>query len=394
MYSQAAKILHWLVAAAIVLQFILANLAEAAEDNDQVMQQLALLANHKSVGITILTLAVIRLLWRFTHSPPPLPGTMPHWQVIASHISHWTLYTLLFLIPISGWLMSSASAYSVSWFNIVQLPDFIAPDPELKELLEEVHETLAGLLFLVASLHIAAAIKHAVFDRDGVLARMSSIVSISLFIGVIVAGIYMLLPTSGATTNATTENVLSDTSSPEAADDMAEGNLPSWDIDYDLSSISFTGEQAGAKFTGTWTQWQADIRFDRSNLASSTARVTISTGLPDTGDAERDTTMQNADWFDTANHPTVIFTATDFTVEAEGYAAQGILTVKERRTPIQFTFTIERDNDRVQLLGKARIDRLKHNIGIGEWLDTSWVGQFVDVTVRVAARAPETTGND
>ena len=126
-YRTPAKILHWLVAGLIIAQYILAELAEAAEDRVEILNQLAVLANHKSIGITILALAIVRIVLRFKSPPPALPATMPKWQVWGSHLSHILLYGFLFALPLSGWLMSSAKAYSVSWFNLVVLPDLIAP---------------------------------------------------------------------------------------------------------------------------------------------------------------------------------------------------------------------------------------------------------------------------
>jgi len=171
-YTSTAKMLHWLVAGLVVVQFVLANLAERAEDADDAVRELALFANHRSVGITILALVIIRLLWRWRNPAPRLPETMPRWQLTASKISHWSLYGILLVMPISGWLMSSAAEVSVSWFNVVQLPDFVAPNHDLHEIFEEIHELLATLLFVIASLHILAALKHGLFDKDGVLQRM------------------------------------------------------------------------------------------------------------------------------------------------------------------------------------------------------------------------------
>jgi len=171
-YTPVAKLLHWLVAGMIVLQFVLAKLADIASDDGSTVRELALLANHMSVGITILVLAVMRLAWRQKNQPPALPDTMPQWQVTASQLSHWSMYALLFALPITGWLMLSASANSASWFNLFQLPDLVAPNPEAKAVFEETHETLGKLLILVASLHIGAAMKHALIDKDGVLQRM------------------------------------------------------------------------------------------------------------------------------------------------------------------------------------------------------------------------------
>jgi len=174
-YTSTAKLLHWLVASLVVVQFVLANLAERAEDADDLVSELALFANHRSVGITILALIIIRLLWRWRNPPPPLPETVPRWQLMASRVSHYSLYGILLVMPISGWLMSSAADVSVTWFNLVNLPDFIAPNHDREEFFEGIHELLATLLFVIASLHILAALKHGLFDKDGVLQRMWSL---------------------------------------------------------------------------------------------------------------------------------------------------------------------------------------------------------------------------
>ena len=171
-YTSTAKLLHWLVAGLVVVQFVLANLGERAEDADDLVRELALFANHRSVGITILTLIIIRLLWRWRNPAPRLPETVPRWQVIASRVSHYSLYGILLAMPVSGWLMSSAGEDSVTWFNLVQLPDFVAPNHDVHEFFEGVHKLLAKLLFVIASLHIFAALKHGFFDKDGVLQRM------------------------------------------------------------------------------------------------------------------------------------------------------------------------------------------------------------------------------
>ncbi len=174
-YTAPAKLLHWLVASLVVVQIVLANLAERAEDADDLVSELALFANHRSVGITILALIIIRLLWRWRNPPPPLPETVPQWQLMASRVSHYSLYTILLVMPISGWLMTSAADVSVSWFGLVDLPDFSAPNHDREEFYEGIHELLATLLFVIASLHILAALKHRLFDKDGVLQRMLAV---------------------------------------------------------------------------------------------------------------------------------------------------------------------------------------------------------------------------
>jgi cytochrome b561 len=167
-YGYVAQTLHWAIVALIIAQLTLAKIADGLPLG---LQKLAVLARHKSVGITILGLAVARLAWRLIDRPPALPP-MPRWQTIAARWNHWALYLLLFAMPVTGWLMSSASNYPVSWFGLVQLPDFVGPDPVLKETLETVHEVLARVLVALAILHLAAALKHQFFDRNGLLFRM------------------------------------------------------------------------------------------------------------------------------------------------------------------------------------------------------------------------------
>jgi cytochrome b561 len=167
-YGIVAQTLHWAIVALLIVQVTLGMIADELPLG---LEKLALLARHKSFGITILGLAVIRLAWRWIDRPPP-PPPMPRWQQLAANLNHWALYALLFAMPLSGWMMSSASNYPVSWFGLAQLPDLVLPDRSLKEQLEEVHELLATILISLALLHVAAALKHQFFDRDGLLFRM------------------------------------------------------------------------------------------------------------------------------------------------------------------------------------------------------------------------------
>jgi len=167
-YGFVAQGLHWIIAAMLVIQVALGKIADELPTG---LDKLALMARHKSVGITILALAAIRLAWRLIDRPPP-PPPMPRWQHAASRLTHGAFYVLLFAMPVTGWLMSSASNYPVSWFGLFQLPDFVRPDEGLEHRLEDVHETLAKVLIALAILHVVAALKHQFIDRDGLLMRM------------------------------------------------------------------------------------------------------------------------------------------------------------------------------------------------------------------------------
>ncbi len=158
-----------------------------------------------------------------------------------------------------------------------------------------------------------------------------------------------------------------------------------WQVDYAQSYIRFTAEQAGANFTGSWQQWRADMRFADDALADSAFEVKIDVNGVDTEDDERDTTLMDAEWFAAERFPTVIFSSGDIEATDDGYRANASLQLKGTRKPIVFTFDVETDGDRRRLTGTARLDRLALGIGTGEWTDTEWVGQFVDVDVLVIA---------
>ncbi len=167
-YGWVAQALHWAVVVLLVVQVTLGKIADGLPVG---LDRLIMMSRHKSFGITILGLAAIRLAWRWIDPPPPLPP-MPRWQAVAARLNHWALYALLFALPLTGWLMSSAANRPASWFGFLQLPDLIAPDEGLEEAFEAAHELLVNVLFVLAALHVAAALKHQFLDRDGLLFRM------------------------------------------------------------------------------------------------------------------------------------------------------------------------------------------------------------------------------
>jgi cytochrome b561 len=168
-YGALAQLFHWIIAALIVTQFAL---AWSADDLPLGARKLGLLARHKSVGMTILMLAILRLLWRLWAPPPALPGAMRRFERIAARVTHIAFYVLLFAMPLTGWLMSSAKNYSVSWFGLFTWPNLIAKDEAAFDFLRLTHDTLSNVLFAIAVLHILAALKHHFWDRDDVLKRM------------------------------------------------------------------------------------------------------------------------------------------------------------------------------------------------------------------------------
>jgi len=115
---------------------------------------------------------MLRLLWRASHKPAPMLATIPHWQRVAANAVHVLLYALLFAIPLSGWLMSSAKGFQTVYLGLLPLPDLLAKDKVLGDALGALHQVLNIALLLLIVAHVAAALKHHFIDRDGTLARM------------------------------------------------------------------------------------------------------------------------------------------------------------------------------------------------------------------------------
>lgn len=178
-YGAVAMTFHWVIAAVLVSNiafgFYVHNMAEDDPDHFAYVQI------HKSIGLTILFLAVLRLLWRLFDPPPMLPEGMPKWERLAARASHWSLYGLMFAIPLTGWAVVSASPFGIPtfWFGVFEWPHipFLSELPRAEKAplrgdFFAAHITLAYVTLFVLAVHVLAALKHHFLDRDSVLKRM------------------------------------------------------------------------------------------------------------------------------------------------------------------------------------------------------------------------------
>lgn len=165
-----AMALHWTIAVLIIGMAIVGlTMGELANSPTKVK----VFALHKSTGITVLALVLVRLVWRLFSRRPELPADMPRWQRALSSLTHGLLYLMMLVMPLSGWLYNSASNFALQWFGLFSLPKLSGPDPDLKHLAHEIHETGFYVLALLFAVHVAAALKHHFIDRDATLARMT-----------------------------------------------------------------------------------------------------------------------------------------------------------------------------------------------------------------------------
>lgn len=168
-YTRTAILLHWLIALLIFTAFPMGvYMHELPFSPDK----LRLYSWHKWIGVSIFLLALVRLTWRTTHRPPALPDAMAAWEKFAAHAVHFSLYALIMIIPVSGWLMSSAKGVQTVWLGVLPLPDLLSKSKELDDLLKEIHESLNFLMLGLVLAHVGAALKHHFIKRDDILSRM------------------------------------------------------------------------------------------------------------------------------------------------------------------------------------------------------------------------------
>jgi len=161
--------LHWLHAALIAGAFGLAWTVGGMSFSAQKTQ---LISWHKWLGITVLLLVALRLIWRILKGAPPVSQSLPRWQRGLATGVHHLLYLLMFALPFSGWLMTSAFGGNLDYLGFLPLPALLSENEDVGLILLDVHGALAGLLFVLVGLHAAGAFKHYVLDHDKTLARM------------------------------------------------------------------------------------------------------------------------------------------------------------------------------------------------------------------------------
>lgn len=357
-YGLVAKGFHWLIALLVIGLLALGLYMSAQEPPTP--QVFKLYALHKSLGITVLALAVLRVLWRLYNAHPlPLPNHKA-WEKVLAKAVHAFLYLSLFLMPLSGWVMSSAKGYSVSVFNLFTLPDFVPRSDSLAEAAEEVHEIAAYTLIAIVVLHAAGAIKHHVIDKDSTLRRMLPAIAVAAFMAF---------------------------ANPALAQDAA-----AWTIQKDASKLTFTATQMGASFEGSFGVFDGTIRFDPANLPGSKADIAITMDSIETGSTDRNSYVRMADWLDIAKFPQGHFvtSAIEKGLDANQYVAKGNLTIRDVTLPVTLPFilSIEKDAqgaDVATMQGDTTINRLDFGIGQGQWKDTKSVSGEIGIHISLKA---------
>jgi len=397
-YGSVSKSFHWLTALLIFTVFPLGAIAnnmayqiKTADSPDPALiaQTAYLFSIHKTLGIAVFFVALARIVWALTQ---PKPGAMhPDRKVetFAAEVAHWLLYSSLVIVPLSGWIHHAATTgFAPIWWPFGQGLPLVPQSVAVESFFAGVHIVVTKVLLLAILAHVAGALKHAIIDRDGVLARMwfgradvpdmaddhafvrplgTAVVIWAAALG-IGAGLGIYQSAGGIAAAATLEEVDSE-----------------WRVEDGTIAINVT--QFGNETPGTFADFTAAISFDETIAEgqAGTAEVTIAIGSLTLGSVTNQ--ALGADYFDAETFPTATFTAEILATET-GHEAVGTLTIKDQSQPISFPVTIDVDGNSATATGNVTLNRLNYGIGAGQQ-DEGTLAFGVDVSIKLNAMRGE-----
>ena len=390
-YNAGAMILHWAIAAAILFQLTV-GFSMSRLDIFPDPLRFTLFQWHKTVGLLVLTLTFARIAWRL-FNPAPAHAQMPVAERVLAHIVHALFYVLMLAVPLSGWLLVSASPTGIP--TLLFLSDLL-PWPHLPVaaggLLESTTETAhvwlaystAGLMVLP----VAGALKHSVIDGAASFSRMLPAARLSRqstsLIAIPVAIAAMAVFLGGGLAIGRSAN---DASGPRA-DIVAAAAAPSgWTIDKSSSTLAYGATFSGKTIGGTVGNWDATVTFDPDHLATASARIVIDSASVTIDDAFVRSNLAGPDGLDAKNHSQASVDLTTFEKTADGFVGKGAMTIKgiSREIELPFTFTQGADGT-ARVTGRTSFDRTAYGLGAQNDSTGQWLALPIALTIDLVAR--------
>ena len=394
-YGAVAKTFHWLVALLILTMFprgLIASAlapeiraAAAAPDEALVNRTVFLFSLHKTLGVLIFFVALLRILWAISQPRPGLLHPDRKAEAFLAHAIHWILYGSLVLVPLSGWIHNAATTgFAPIWWPFGQGLPFVPVNDTVAEVFAAIHQIFVYVLGGAIVLHVAGALKHHVIDRDATLRRMLPgrteaqapeqqahgpaplIAALAVWVIALgLGGVAGYFPSRGGAGNET-----------------ALAAAPSdWTVSE--GSLGITVIQAGNPVEGQFADWTAAITFEDPAEPGPAGEVEVTISIPSLTLGSVTQQAMGGDFFDAGNHPTATFKAT-IEKTALGYTAFGPLTLKDQSVEIALPFTLALDGDTAVMSGSTQVNRLDFSIG-QSMPDESSVGFAVAITVNLTA---------
>jgi len=168
-YGIVSILLHWIIAIIVIGML---TLGIYMSDLPNSLYKLKLYGWHKEWGFVVLFLITLRIIWKMRNVSPSLTAPIPYWQIVIAKLTHWMFYLILFVMPITGWIITSSANLPVSFFGFFVIPVITSRSKNVQHLFANIHSWVAYILIALIVLHILAALKHAFIDKDDILKRM------------------------------------------------------------------------------------------------------------------------------------------------------------------------------------------------------------------------------
>lgn len=398
-YGWVARFFHWTIAVLILTDIGLGLYAESlpAGSESDLARIFQTFSFHKTIGVTVLTLAVLRIIWALIQPHPKPLHPNRRAETLMAQVVHWGLYAGIIIMPLSGWLRHSSAPGEfarILWPLGQRLPG-VPVDEAISAALSAVHEVSWIVLGGLIALHVLGAAKHAVIDRDATIARMAGrnaylpeppagphlpgFAAPLLALAIWAAAITLAL---GAEERETPPEPPATKTSAEAQPTAAPATEDSlrdvWDAQN--GTLNITVVQGGSDVGGQFADWNADITYDEDNR---TGHVNIEIPLKSLTLGSITSTALGVDFMNAENHPVSTFAA-DIAPQGDELIATGTMTLAGAEAPVTLPFTLTIEGDTATMTGQAILDRRDFQIG-ESYADESTVGFAVTVDVNLTA---------
>lgn len=396
-YGSLARTLHWLSALLIVALIptgIIAN-GLPAETSHDLLAKARLFSVHKTLGVTLFAVAVLRIAWALVQPRPAELHPDRRWETFAARTVHWLLYGSLVLVPLTGWLAHAATTgFAPILWPLGQGLPFVSKSDALYQSAASLHIVFERILVIALALHLVGALKHHFWDKDATLRRMLSGqggpvhaphiparprthlapigVALALWAGAIGVGVglgmFSHLPAVAA-----------------VAPESDEATAPAGNWSVEDGTLAITIRQLGQDVQGTFATWTAAITFDPDPDALNPGHVSVAIDIASLSLGQVTPQALGPEFFDAAAFPDALFQADLVATVDNVYLADGHLILKEGRVPVILEFRLVIEGDRARMSGRTTLDR--RDYGIGQQMnDEATLGFTVGVAVDLTAR--------
>ena len=403
-YGAIAQFFHWTTALLVLVLLVLGVVMSRipASSSEQIADKVWLYSLHKTLGMTVLSLAVLRIVWALVSTKPAPVHPERKMETLAAETVHWLLYGCIILVPLSGYVHHLASVgFAPVWGPF---PINLAVVPKSLELSKQVgffHFLLAILMAGSIGLHIAGALKHVVIDKDNTVQRMvpygantsgspakasvtseNHSVAVAITIAVFAAtfGFGFLISEQNEDNLAKTQN---QTASEELRDKDTKFAAHQWTVDHAVSELQIAIKQMGDDVEGVFSTWDADIVFNVDDLKASKILVRVDTGSLSLG-AVTDQ-AKSADFLNVEKFPDAVFSSTDIVRSGDKYLANGTLSLHGVTVPVNLLFSLDIVDETATVKGNTTLNRMNFDVGADGFADEGSVAFDVQVNVDLTA---------